>query len=121
MRDDTDTATHDIFDPRVLARRSDPSTSHQAAARVGEFAHSQHAKIYAALLAHADGLTAHEIAEKSGISAHAVLKRMHEMEAKGSVFVERRKTTFGTWIEVTRPTPSGRQARVWKPAVGRQQ
>lgn len=99
------------FDPVALARRNDPSTSQQAAERVGEFGGAHHAAIIAALRTHGtDGLTVYEIAGYCELSAHSIGKRMNELERAGFVVVIERFD--GT--DETRKTPSGRLARVWR-------
>lgn len=88
-----------LLDP-PLARRRDPATSHQAAARVQEFSGAQHVLILSAL--HRPG-TVYDIAKRTGIPAHAVGKRMHELEKGGKV----------AWTGATAKSPSGRDCRVW--------
>jgi predicted Rossmann fold nucleotide-binding protein DprA/Smf involved in DNA uptake len=85
-----------------LARRSDPATSHAAAARVAEFAAGQHAQIIEAL--RQGPATVYGIAERTGIEAHAVGKRVPELAREGLI-AETGKTE---------PSPSGRQCRLWK-------
>lgn len=101
----------DLFETpaRILARRGNPATSHAAAARVKEFASKHQAQILAALDKHPAGLTVHEIAAFCQIDAHAVGKRMNELQRDGRVYV--RPGNSGG--EMTRTSPSGRQARVW--------
>lgn len=100
------------IDPRTLARRTDPGTSHSAAARVREFAKQHRDQIMGVLKQHSVGLTVHEIASLCRLDAHAIGKRMAELERDGEVEVVR--DVFG---EVTRPSPSGRAARVWRVVV----
>lgn len=92
----------DLFDPRNLARASDPETSHQAAARVSEFAGAQRIRILAALR---DGLKlgAEQIADSIGLAAYEVRKRLPELQAQGLA-----KPT-----DDTRTTRGGRLERVW--------
>jgi predicted ArsR family transcriptional regulator len=54
-------------------------------------------------------MTVHEIASLCRLDAHAVGKRMAELERDGDVEVAR--DLMG---DVTRPSPSGRLARVWR-------
>lgn len=70
-----------------LARRDDPQTSHDAAARVPEFRSSHEAKIIAALRGF-DGLTYREIADLSGLEPVAVARRLLAMSRRG--LIERR-------------------------------
>lgn len=101
-----------ITDPRTLARRTDPGTSHAAAARVSEFAKKHRELILQVLTMHPAGMTVHEIASLCRLDAHAVGKRMAELEREGEVEVAR--DLMG---EMTRPSPSGRLARVWRRVV----
>jgi len=97
-------------EPRKLARRGAPTTSKAAAASVPHFATAHHAAIVRAMQEHgANGLTAHEIAARCRLEAHAVGKRMHELEKGRIVAVSRNEDGN----DKTRPSPSGRQARVW--------
>ena len=96
------------LDPRYLARIADPGTSHDAAARVREFNAKHAAQILQVLTLHPSGLTVYEIASLCCIDAHAVGKRMKELETAGQVEVVEDLTG-----EVKRPTPSGRSARDW--------
>lgn len=96
------------IDPRTIARRNGPTTSHQAARRVSEFARQHHQQIVGVLGHHPEGLTVHEIAAMCRLDAHAVGKRMSELERDGQI--EQARDLMG---DVTRPSPSGRPARVW--------
>lgn len=90
-----------IESPR--ARRSDPSTSHDAAARVSEFAHSQHQAILSALrqLGRAG---AEQLAAELKLNAYQVRKRTKELQDAGLC-----RTTGET-----RKTVTGRFERVWE-------
>lgn len=103
------TATETV-EPRKLARRNNPATSHAAARRVSEFAKQHHAQILGALSQHPAGLTVHEIAGMCRLDAHAVGKRMNELEKAGQVYVF---TDVMTHEPMTRKGPTGRLARVW--------
>jgi hypothetical protein len=97
-------------EPKALARSTDPATSKEAAGRVKEFANNHQAQILAVLRDHPFGLTVHEIAAFTRLDAHAIGKRMAELQSVGAVGVVR-----NLWdLEVTRTSPSGRQARVWE-------
>ena len=97
-------------DPRTLARSSNPATSHMAAGRVNEFASGQHALILAVLREHGvDGLTAHEIAGHCDLLAHAIGRRLNELERAGLIEV----VSDADAKDLLRATPSGRMARVW--------
>lgn len=92
----------DLFDPRNLARTSDPVTSHQAAARVAEFAGAQRARVLEALPAGLE-LGAEEIADRTSMDAYQVRKRLPELQARG----------LARPTERTRTTRSGRGERIW--------
>lgn len=96
-------------EPHTLARRRGPATSKAAAGRVREFAQAHRDQILQALRDHPEGLTVHEIASFTRMDAHAVGKRMNELQADAMVYVA--IDVFGQ--EVTRKSPSGRAARVW--------
>jgi transcription initiation factor IIE alpha subunit len=101
-------------EPRKLARRGAPSTSKLAALEVPNFAGEHHAVILQALKDHgARGLTVHEIAAYCRLDAHAIGKRMNELRAGNIVEVMRERDRSMILCDVTRKTPSGRQARVW--------
>lgn len=86
-----------------LAHRNDPETSHDAAARVGEFK-PDHQQIILNTLAQArNGYTAHEIAAHSNLEMVQVNRRLHELGKAGSIIRSDEK----------RATPSGRKAHVW--------
>lgn len=97
-------------EPHKLARRRDPGTSKAAADRVREFAQAHREQILRALRDHPEGLTVHEIAAFTRLDAHAVGKRMNELQADALVYVL--VDVFGQ--EMTRTSPSGRRARVWQ-------
>lgn len=99
-----------MFEPRTLARASNPVTSHAAAARVGEFGHVQHDTILR-VLRHRGQLTAFEIAAFCALDAHEIGKRLGEMERAGLIHVVLNEGRI-----VMRLAPSGRQARVWSVA-----
>lgn len=66
-------------DPVKLSRRSDPVTSHLAAARVGEFSGAHHEQILNCLRMHgpqtSDGMESH-----IGLDAYRIRKRLPELE-----------------------------------------
>jgi len=73
----------DLFDI-ALARRDDPETSHEAAAKVD--VSKREAEVYAALRAvWPAGLTTHEIEDATGIAAGSVTPRMKRLVEKGWV------------------------------------
>lgn len=85
------------------ARRTDAHTSHEAAARAGEFAHGHHAAILGSLMTQGPA-DIYELAWRTGIDHVAVARRMSELLKLKAV--ER--------TGETRPTPSGRRAMVWR-------
>lgn len=91
------------FNPRALARRSDPATSHEAARRVREFATGHSATVLACLKAHGT-LTVDEIAKHTPLLAHQINKRLPELQRSGLV------APTGE----TRLSASGRPERVWR-------
>lgn len=86
------------------ARRSDPATSHVAAARAEPIARRHHAAILAALSKTPAGATIHEMKILTGIDHVAVARRMSELEREGLV-----RRTGGE-----RPSPAGRPCCVWE-------
>lgn len=111
MRCEADTLTHDLFDPRFLARMNNPSTSKEAAARVREFGGEHHALILRVLGENPQGMTVHEIAAYCRLTAHEIGKRIAELGRAEKIAPVLKSDGTGT---LTRPTPSGRQARVWR-------
>lgn len=96
----TEQLAMDFAKPRSRSR--DPATSHAAARLVCRFEHGDYALILAALT---NGpATIHEIATATGRDVHAVARRLPELES-----VERVAPTGEE-----RPSPSGRQCRVWR-------
>jgi predicted Rossmann fold nucleotide-binding protein DprA/Smf involved in DNA uptake len=69
--------------PLFKARKSDPPTSHAAAALVKEFTSEQHMAILKALAAGPAG--ASRIAERCGLNPHQVGKRLKELEVAGRI------------------------------------
>ena len=67
----------------AAARRTDPATSHAAAARVTEFAGEHHAAILTALAVGPAGASG--IAERCGLSGHQVNKRLTELAKAGRI------------------------------------
>lgn len=85
----------------MLARKTDPRSSHEAAAgMIASGARTaQQAQALAAVKAH-PGCTSHELAERSGMDRYALARRLPECEGvkKG---------------EIRRCTVSGRSAVTW--------
>jgi len=105
-----DPSTRDLFDPRMLARSDNPETSHAAAQRVRAFGGHHHALILGVLREYPRGLTVHEIAAHCRLTAHEVGKRIAELDRAELIDPVLSPDGSGT---LTRPSPSGRHARVW--------
>lgn len=90
------------FEPRHLARRTNPPTSHQAAERVKEFA-TGHCRLILDALHHYGPMTCDEIAQRIGLLPHQVNKRTANLHQAGKA-----KPTGET-----RPSASQRPERVW--------
>jgi predicted Rossmann fold nucleotide-binding protein DprA/Smf involved in DNA uptake len=86
----------------AAARKSDPATSHSAAARVKEFRSHQHAVILEALAAGPAGASG--IAARCGLLPHQIGKRIAEL-AKAGRIVETGRTVTSS---------SGRGEREWR-------
>jgi len=69
------------IDLTPLARKSDPVTSHLAAAQAGELQAAHQREILATLKLGPAGKSA--IAARSGLDGHAVARRLPELERKG--------------------------------------
>jgi hypothetical protein len=67
------------------ARRSDPATSHQAAARASRFSESHAGRIHVALMA--GPATAHELAERTGLTVVQIDRRLPELQRMGMAAV----------------------------------
>jgi len=91
------------FDPRSHARRNDPGTSHEAAARVREFAAGQCVAIHA-VLRERGRLGAEQIAAYLKFDAYAVRKRLADLEHAGKAKP----------LPIHRLTASGRRERLWE-------
>lgn len=90
------------FEPRTHARARDPVTSHEAAARVREFAGGQCAEILA-LLRKYGPMTPEQIAAHMHIDAYAVRKRTADLFNAGKAKPN----------GMTTKTVSGRRQRFW--------
>ena len=88
--------------PRV--RRTDPGTSHEAAAMAGGLAKTQHGLIRNLLSASDGPMGAEQIGEKLGIHACEIRKRLPELERDGEIRVVGERKTRG-----------GRTERTWEP------
>jgi len=93
------------FDARTHARRGDPGTSHEAAARVREFA-SGHCAVILTTLREYGGQTIDEIAKRTHLTAVQVARRLPDLQKAGKA--------APTGEE--RLSASGRPERVWRAA-----
>lgn len=93
------------FSAATHARRTDPETSKQAAARVREFASGQCAENLA-LLRKYGPMSPEQIAAHMNIDAYSVRKRTADLEKSGKARPN----------GMTVPTVSGRRQRVWEAA-----
>ena len=79
-----------MTDDYVRARKTDPSTSHEAADKVGEFAHAHYQQILQALLDHGP-LGKDGIAKKANTNNRedgvAISRRLPELQKMGLVFL----------------------------------
>ena len=97
----------------TLARRTDPSTSHEAARRSKPRANADAQRILAFVVA-SPGLTAAEIAQALLLERHVPSRRLPELRAAGKVTSsdKRRCTVQGstsmTWRAVVKPAVQGR-------------
>lgn len=80
------TASVSVGESRRRARRTDPATSHAAAADAVRFAGSQSARILRALQA-LGSATAHELALHTGLTVVQCDRRLPELERAGSARV----------------------------------
>lgn len=92
-----------IFEPRTLARSTDPQTSHEAAERVHEFA-SGHRKIIRDALRQHGPLTVDEIAKYTALQSQQINKRLPELQ----------RDHLAEPTDERRLSASGRPARVWR-------
>lgn len=70
------------FNPRALARTTDPDTSHAAAASIGESRERQHELILAALRRAGRPMGVEEIGDAVGLDVH---RRVVELERAGKI------------------------------------
>jgi hypothetical protein len=83
------------------ARRTDPGTSHEAAARVQEFA-GEHFRLILGALAVRPG-NIYDIADHTGLTHVQVARRAAELADGGKIKSSREE-----------PGPTGRKCRVWE-------
>ncbi len=91
------------FESTTLARRTDPTTSREAAARVKEFAAGHHKLILDCLLEHGP-LSPDQIATKIRLDKFQICRRLPEMQ----------RANLAEPTGETRPSASGRNERVWR-------
>ncbi len=97
-----DTTTIDMFDPRYLARSTDPETSRQAARGAHEFAGAHIGIVLACLKTHGPQ-TIDEIAKRTALTSVQVARRTSDMHKRG----------LAEPTGATRLSASGRRERVW--------
>lgn len=91
------------FESRKLARRTDPATSHSAAARVREF-RARHADIILEALRQFGPMTVDEIAKRTRLQSQQINKRTPELARAGLA-----RADAGV-----RGSASGRPERIWR-------
>jgi hypothetical protein len=96
-------AIGDLFDPRFMARASDPETSKEAARSMRESAATECAKVLDGLTRAGGKAGAEQIGELCGLAAYVVRKRTPILERAGKV----RRTGE------TRTTSTGKPEQVW--------
>jgi predicted ArsR family transcriptional regulator len=94
-----------LLEAPARARKSDPATSHEAAARVREFGQAHQALILQALKRFGKA-GAEQIAAATRLDAYRVRKRLAELHDDGLAHP----------TGETRKTASGRSERVWEAA-----
>jgi predicted ArsR family transcriptional regulator len=95
-----------IVNPKHLARKTDPVTSHMAAKQVVLFSDTHRGMIHAALKAYGP-MHVDQIAFVTDLPSQAVNKRLPELQRLG---------VANPLDGVLRPSDSGRMARVWSAA-----
>ena len=88
------------LEARRLSRRTDPHTSHEAAAKVDTFRAGHEAKIFSALSDNPHGLTYREIADMTGMEPVAVGRRLKGMERRKLIWraiTQAADTEFGDY------------------------
>jgi predicted transcriptional regulator len=71
-----------LLDSTPRARRTDPITSHEAAAKAAKFAGGHAARILEALQQHGPQ-SAHDLSQRTGLSVVQVDRRLPELKASG--------------------------------------
>jgi DNA-binding MarR family transcriptional regulator len=89
------------FDWKARVRRTDPSTSMEAARASKDLSTAHYKLILEALK---EPGTFYELADRSGLRPDQVWRRLGELERRGLALP----------LDETRPSPSGRACRVWK-------
>lgn len=101
--------------PPPRARRHDPATSHAAAERASRFSESHAGRIHVALMAGPQ--TAHELAERTGLTVVQIDRRLPELQRIGLAAVvvcDGRIVTrdgFRVWWATPEPAKRRREAR----------
>lgn len=92
-----------LTDPKKLARRSDPATSHAAAERAMRFAGSHRQQVLDALCEHGP-MTVDMIAKRTGLKSQQINKRTPDLERAGLIELTGREL----------PSDSGCPEREWR-------
>lgn len=93
----------DLFDPRNLARASDPQTSHEAAESARDFASGHCAVVLEALKQHGPSSKT-RLAQLTGLDGVAVARRLPELE----------RAKLAAPTEDKALSATGRRERVWE-------
>jgi hypothetical protein len=96
-------AQSDLFDP-PRARRSDPATSHAAAAQASGLAHAHQQRILSALRLSLVPLGAEQIGVLANLEPYQARKRLAELHQAGRIAL----------APGERKTLSGRSERLWR-------
>ena len=87
----------DLFDPRYLARRTDPETSVRAAERSVHFRGKHAAIIFNYLVDHPQGLTYRAIAAGTQLEPVAVGRRLKELRETAGVYSDGVRDGMQVW------------------------
>lgn len=96
-------AQSDLFEP-PRARRTDPETSHSAAAQAKQLAAAHQSMILEAMRDADSAIGAEQIAERIGLQAYQVRKRLPELQDQHRIEL----------APGERKTSSGRAERLWR-------
>ena len=91
------------FDPHLMARRSDPETSHKASERALKFARGQAEEVFDCLVKYGPQ-TADEIAKRTKLTSVQICRRLPDLLKKH----------MAEPTGITRPSASNCQEREWR-------